>query len=93
MKNRLIGIAKIILMVIIFLFANLDHLPHMIILHLGAGLRYGILRIFRPRQKISYKYIRYGFDDFRAIDHTYNNFANAFLGFLIMAIILILIIN
>ena len=67
MKKILICIAKIIL-VIIVLFTKLFYLPRSVILHLGAGLRYGSLRIFRPKQKISYKDIRYGSDDFSVID-------------------------
>lgn len=45
MKKILICIAKIIL-VIIVLFTKLFYLPRSVILHLGAGLRYGSLRIF-----------------------------------------------
>ena len=52
MKKILICIAKIIL-VIIVLFTKLFYWHRSVILHLGAGLRYGSLRIFRPKQKIS----------------------------------------
>lgn len=92
MKKILICIAKIIL-VIIVLFTKLFYLPRSVILRLGAGLRYGSLRIFRPKQKISYKDIRYGSDDFSVIDHADNNLSNGFLGFLVLAIILLLIAN
>ena len=61
------------------------------ILHIGAGLRYGCLRLFRQGRKVSYKQIRYGSDDFSNIDHADNNLANGFLGFLVLAIILIVI--
>lgn len=30
------------------------------ILHIGAGLRYGCLRLFHRGQKVSYQQIRYG---------------------------------
>lgn len=59
--------------------------------HIGAGLRYGCLRLFRCRQKASYRQIRYGSEDFNEIDHADNNLANGFLGFLFLAVILILI--
>lgn len=61
------------------------------VLHIGAGLRYGWLRLFRRGQKVSYRQIRYGSEDFKNIDHADNNLANGFLGFLILAVILILI--
>lgn len=61
------------------------------ILHFGAGLRYRWLRLFRRGQKVSYKHIRYGSEDFSNIDHADNNLANGFLGFLVLAVILILI--
>ena len=61
------------------------------ILHIGAGLRYGCLRLFRRGRRVSYKQIRYGSDDFSNIDHADNNLANGFLGFLVLAIILIVI--
>ena len=60
------------------------------VLHIGAGLRYGSLRRFRRGQKVSYRQIRYGSEDFNNIDHA-NNLANGFLGFLVLAVILILI--
>lgn len=59
--------------------------------HIGAGLRYGCLRLFRHGQKVSYKHIRYGLEDFNNIDHADNNLANGFLGFLVFVVILILI--
>ena len=59
--------------------------------HIGAGLRYGWLRLFRRGQKVSYRQIRYGSEDFNNIDHADNNLANGFLGFLVFAVILILI--
>ena len=59
--------------------------------HLGAGLRYGWLRMFRRGRKVSYRQIRYGSEDFNEIDHADNNLANGFLGFLVFAVILILI--
>ena len=49
--------------------------------HIGAGLRYGCLQLFRRGQKVSYRQIRYGD----------NNLANGFLGFLVLAAILIII--
>ena len=62
-----------------------------VILHIGAGLRYGCLRMFRRGKKVSYRQIRYGSEDFKNIDHADNNLANGFLGFLVLAAILILI--
>ncbi len=59
--------------------------------HIGAGLRYGCLRLFRRGQKVSYRQIRYGSDDFSDMDHADNNLANGFLGFLVLAVVLILI--
>ena len=61
------------------------------VLHIGAGLRYGCLRLFRRGKKVSYRQIRYGSEDFHEIDHADNNLANGFLGFLVLAVILILI--
>ena len=61
------------------------------VLHIGAGLRYGFLRLFRRGQKVSYRQIRYGSEDFNNIDHADNNLANGFLGFLVLAAILIII--
>lgn len=61
------------------------------ILHIGAGLRYGCLRMFRRGKKVSYRQIRYGSEDFNEIDHADNNLANGFLGFLVLAVMLILI--
>lgn len=61
------------------------------ILHIGAGLRYGSLRLFCRGQKVSYRQIRYGSEDFNNIDHADNNLANGFLGFLVLAAILIII--
>ena len=61
------------------------------VLHIGAGLRYGCLQLFRRGQKVSYRQIRYGSDDFSDMDHADNNLANGFLGFLDLAVILILI--
>ena len=61
------------------------------ILHIGAGLRYGCLRLFQRGRKVSYKQIRYGSDDFSNIDHSDNNLANGFLGLLVLVIILIVI--
>ena len=63
------------------------------ILHIGAGLRYGCLRLFRRGRRVSYKQIRYGSDDFSNIDHADSNLANAILGFLVFAVFLILIAN
>ena len=54
------------------------------ILHIGAGLRYGCLRLFRRGRRVSYKQIRYGSDDFSNIDHADNNLANGFLGSLVL---------
>lgn len=59
--------------------------------HIGAGLRYVCMRLFRRGQKVSYRQIRYGSEDFRDIDHADNDFANGFFGFLVLAVILILI--
>ena len=59
--------------------------------HIGAGLRYGCLQLFRRGQKVSYRQIRYGSDDFSDMDHADNNLANGFLGFLVLAVVLILI--
>ena len=62
-----------------------------VILHIGAGLRYGCLRMFRRGKKVSYRQIRYGSEDFNKIDHADNNLANGFLGFLVLAVIIVLI--
>lgn len=61
------------------------------VLHIGAGLRYGFLRLFRRGQEVSYRQIRYGSDDFSNIDHADNNLANGFLGFIVLAVIIVLI--
>ena len=61
--------------------------------HIGAGLRYVCLQLFRRGQKVSYRQIRYGSDDFSDMDHADNNLANGFLGFLVLAVVLILIAN
>lgn len=61
------------------------------VLHIGAGLRYGWLRLFHRGQKVSYRQIRYGSEDFKNIDHADNNLANGFLGFLVLAVIIVLI--
>lgn len=60
------------------------------ILHIGAGLRYGFLRLFRRGQKVSYRHVCYGTEDFNNIDHADNNLANGFLGFLIIVIFLLM---
>ena len=62
-----------------------------VILHIGAWLRYGCLRMFRRGKKVSYRQIRYGSEDFNDIDHADNNLANGFLGFLVIAVIIVLI--
>lgn len=62
-----------------------------LIKHIGAGLRYDCLWLFRRGQKVSYRQIRYGSEEFNDIDHADNNLANGFLGLLILAVILILI--
>lgn len=59
--------------------------------HIGAGLRYGCLRLFSRGHKVSYRQIRYGSDDFSVIDHADNNLANGFFGFLVLAVIIVLI--
>lgn len=61
------------------------------VLHIGAGLRYGYLWLFRRGQKVSYRQIRYGSEDFNNIDHADNNLANGFLGVLVLAVIIVLI--
>lgn len=61
------------------------------VLHIGAGLRYGCLWLFRRGQKVSYRQIRYGSEDFNNIDHADNNLANGFFGVIVFAVILILI--
>lgn len=61
------------------------------VLHIGAGLRYGCLRLFRRGKKVSYRQIRYGSEDFNEIDHADNNLVNGFLGFLVLAVIIVLI--
>lgn len=61
------------------------------VLHIGAGLRYGWQRLFRRGQKVSYRQIRYGSEDFKNIDHADNNLANDFLGFVVLAVIIVLI--
>jgi len=62
-----------------------------LIKHIGAGLRYGCLRLFWRGRKVSYRQIPYGSEDFRDIDHADNNLVNGFLGFLVFAVILFLI--
>lgn len=62
-----------------------------VIKHIGAVLRYGCLRMFRRGQKVTYRRIRYGSEDFNDIDHADNNLVNGFLGFLVLAVMLILI--
>lgn len=59
--------------------------------HIGAGPRYGCLRLFRRGQEVSYRHIRYGSEDFNDIDHADNNLANGFLGFIVIAVIIVLI--
>lgn len=92
MKNSTLFIAKIIAGIAILLTGSYYWL-HTFILHLGAGLRYGCLRLFRGAQKVSYREIRYGSEDFNNIDHADNNLVNGFLGFVALAVILILIAN
>ena len=92
MKDRFIYIIKIVAVVVIW-FTSSYYWLRTIILHIGAGIRYVCLRVFRYRRKVSYKYIRYGSDDFSAIDHADNDLTNGFLGFLVVAVILILIAN
>lgn len=90
MKNRVIFIVKIIAAIAI-LFTGSYYWLRIVILHFGAGLRYGCLRMFRRGLKVSYRQIRYGSEDFNNIDHADNNLANGFLDFLVLALILILI--
>lgn len=92
MKDRVIFIVKIIA-VIAIMFTSSYYWLRTVILHIGAMLRYGGLWLFRRGQKVSYRTIRYGKEDFRDIDHADNNFANGFLGLLVLAVILILIAN
>lgn len=61
------------------------------VLNIGAGLRYCCLRLFRRGQKVSYRQIRYGSEYFNNIDHADNNLANGFLGFIVLAVIIVLI--
>lgn len=63
------------------------------LLHIGAGVRYGCLRLFRHGQKVSYKHIRYGTKYFSVTDHADNDLTNGFIGLLVFALILILIAN
>lgn len=90
MKNRVIFIVKITAAIAI-LFTDSYYWLRTVILHIGAGLRFGCLWMFRCGQKVSYRQIRYGSEDFNNIDHADNNLANGFLGFLVLAVILILI--
>ncbi len=90
MKNIAIFIVKIIAAIAI-LFTGSYYWLRTVIFHFGAGLWYGCLWLFRRGQKVSYRQIRYGSEDFSNIDHTDNNLANGFLGFLVLAVILILI--
>lgn len=90
MKNRVIFIVKIIA-VIAILFTGSYYWLRTVILYFGAGLRYGCLWLFRRGQKVSYRQIRYGSEEFNDIDHADNDLANGFLGFLVLAVILILI--
>lgn len=89
-KNRVIFIVKIIAAIAI-LFTDSYYWLRTVILHIGAGLRYGCLRLFRRGKKVSYRQIRYGSEDFNEIDHADNNLANGFLGFLVLAVIIVLI--
>ena len=61
------------------------------IFHIGAGLRYGCLRLLRRGRKVSYRQIRYGSEEYNNIDNADNNLANGFLGFLVLAVIIVLI--
>ena len=45
----------------------------------------------RREQKVSYRQIRYGSEDFNNIDHADNNLANGFIGFIVIAVIIVLI--
>lgn len=90
MKNRVIFIVKIIAAIAI-LFTGSYYWLRTVILHIGAGLRYVCLWLFRCGRKVSYKQIRYGSEDFNEIDHVDNNLANGFLGFLVIAVIIVLI--
>lgn len=64
-----------------------------IALHIGAGIRYGCLRLFRRKQKITYKRIRYGSKSFCSLDHADNNLVNGFLGFIALATFLLLVVK
>lgn len=90
MKNRVIFIVKIIAAIAI-LFTDSYYWLRTVILHIGAGIRYGCLWLFRRGHKVSYRQIRYGSEDFSNIDHADNNLANGFLGFLVLAVIIVLI--
>ena len=90
MNNRVIFIVKIIAAIAI-LFTGSYYWLRTVILHIGAGLRFGCLWLFRRGQKVSYRQIRYGSEDFNKIDHADNNLANGFLGFLVLAAILMII--
>ena len=90
MKNRVIFIVKIIAAIAI-LFTDSYYWLRTVILHIGAGIRYGCLWLFRRGHKVSYRQIRYGSEDFNNIDHADNNLANGFLGFLVLTLILVLI--
>lgn len=90
MKNRVIFIVKIIAAIAI-LFTDSYYWLRTVILHIGAGIRYGCLWLFRRGHKVSYRQIRYGSEDFSNIDHADNNLANGFVGFFVLAVILILI--
>lgn len=90
MKNRVIFIVKIIAAIAI-LFTDSYYWLRTVILHIGAGLRYGCLRLFRRGHKVSYRQIRYGSENFNNIDHADNNLVNGFLGFLVLAVIIVLI--
>lgn len=64
-----------------------------ITLHIGAGIRYGCLRLFRRKQKITYKRIRYGSKSFCSLDYADNNLVNGFLGFIALATFLLLVVK
>ncbi len=66
MKNRVIFIVKIIAAIAI-LFTSSYYWLRTVILHFGAGLRYGCLWLFRRGQKVSYKHIRYGSENYSSI--------------------------
>lgn len=82
-KNIFAWITIIVVMVISF--------PRSMVFSMGAMVRYVYMRLFKHGQNVSYTHIRYGSESFTDLDHADNNLANGFWGFVILALIILLI--